>query len=176
MIFSVAPYLVVPYRPFVGATHKNDTILARCATNPERFLLSACSGDPQTLIARTLTDPANAAWEVWQNDAFIGILMLDHIVPFVDARWQFVFFDDELASKTLLLREFARRCFVELGLQRLTFEAPEHMAVLTGFVRRKLGFAYEGGDRHGSRRERAYCDAEGRWHDVTTLRLLADRI
>lgn len=177
MIFSVAPYLCVPFRPFAGALSKNDTILAACVAHPERFLVSLASGDPQVLVAHMLTSPENAVWEVWRNDTsasiFVGILVLDRIVPGVDARWQFVFFDDELASKTDLLREFALRCFNELGLHRLTFEAPEPLAVLIGFARRRLGFKFEGGNRHGSRREHAYFDGM-KWHDIVVLRRLTE--
>lgn len=181
MIFAVADYLVTPYRPFGGYAAKNDIIIAKAVEHPERFLVSPRSGDPEVLVAQLLTDPRNASWEVWRNDTFVGILCLDRVVPFIDARLQFVFFDDELASKAPLLNEFVERCFVELGLQRLTFEAPEHMTMLTTFARRKLGFNYEGSDtttgvgaaRVGSRRDAAYHDGE-RWCAVTVLRRLAN--
>lgn len=165
MIFAVPPYLVTPYRPTIGALHKNDTVLDACLAHPERFLVSPRSGDPRVLVARTLTSPDNAAWEVWQNDTFRGILVLDRIVPQLEARLQFVFFDDELASKADLLRDFTQRCFAELHLTRLTFEAPARMKVLTDFARRKLGFAPEGA------RVRAYHDGLD-WDDVAVLGLV----
>lgn len=180
MIFAIEPYLVTPYRPLSGALTKNDAVLAACVAHPERFLVSPISGDPRVLVTRALTSPDNAAWEVWQNGGFVGILLLDRITSRIDARLQFVFFDAELASKAPLLNEFMRRCFTEFGLNRLTFEAPENMAVLIGFARRKLGFEYEGAQlgpigapRYGSRRERAYFDGE-RWHDIVTLRRFAE--
>lgn len=177
MIFAVDPYLVTPYRALAGNLRKNDLVLAECVAHPERFLVSPTAGvDPRVAVARTLTDPDNAAWEVWQNDTITGIILLDRIVWGVDARWQFVFFDDDLTSKIALLREFARRCFADAGFHRLTFEAPEHMTTLHGFARRKLGFRAEGGvDAPLSRREQAYFDGET-WRDLVTLRLLAGEV
>lgn len=179
--FAVGDYLVVSYRPFVGASHKNDAVLVHAVRHPERFLVSPLSGDPQVLVAQLLTDPRNAAWEVWRSDTFIGILCLDRVVPRIDARLQFVFFDDELANKATLLNDFVKRCFDDFGLTRITYEAPANMTMLTGFVRRKLGFGYEGSDFEshagfasvGSRRQRAYFDGE-RWHDLIVLRKHAD--
>lgn len=180
MIFAVADLLVAPYRPFAGASAKNDAIFAACVAHPERFLVSPRSGDPSMLTGELLTAPTTRAWEVWQNDVCKGILLLDRIVPAVDARLQFVFFDDELASKTPLLLTFIERCFAEFGFARLSFEVPEHMNVLLGFARRKLGFRFEGEGswegakvRLGSRRERAYWDG-ARWHDVMLLRRHAE--
>ena len=171
------PYLVVPYQPFVGASNKNDIILTKALEHPERFLVSRF-GDAHILVARLLTSPESMVWEVWHQGQLCGILILDRIVPAIDARMHLVFFDDELASKVALLREFTRRCFADFGLARLSFEAPEHNTTLLGFVRRKLGFRYEGesagpGARRSSRRERAYWDG-ARWQDVVVLRKLAE--
>jgi hypothetical protein len=167
LIFAVSDLLAVPYRPWVGATSKNDAVLEHAVRHPERFLVSPLSGDPQVLVAQLLTDPRNAAWEVWRGADFIGILSLDRIVPRIDARLQFVFFDDELASKVDLLRNFVQRCFDDAGLRRITYEAPAHLGMLTGFVRRKLKFEHEGA------REAGYFDGE-RWHAVTLLRKFAE--
>ena len=167
MIFSRDGLLVVPYRPWVGASSKNDATLAHAAAHPERFLVSPLSGDPAILVAQLLTDPRNGAWEVWRTDTFVGIILLDRVVPRIEARLQFVFLDDELASKSALLCEFVQRCFDDLGLRRLTFEAPANMGMLLGFARRKLRFIGEGV------RCEAYFDGD-RWHDVTTLVKLAE--
>ena len=180
MIFAIEPYLITPYRPLVGALSKHDRIRDMCALHPERFLASPRSGDPALAVARHLAHPDNACWEVWRGGTLAGILTLDRIVAGLDARLQFVFFDDELASKVPLLQAFIARCYTEFGLARLTFEVPEHMSNLIGFVRRKLGFRYEGEmqapaavARRGSRRERAYWDGT-RWHDIMVLRHLAE--
>lgn len=179
MIFAHSGYLITPYRPLIGALTKNDAILDACAAHPDRFGISPLSGDPRVLVAALLTDPRNAVWEVWQNASFVGIILLDRIVPQIDARLTFVFLDDGLASKAGLLNEFVQRCFADFGLHRLSLEAPEHMTVLIGFARRKLGFDYEGTNdaavacRLGSRREHAYHDGT-RWHDVVTLRRLRE--
>ena len=167
MIFAASGYLCLPYRPFMGAVSKNDATLAHAAAHPERFLVSPRSGDPAVLVAQLLTDPRNGAWEVWRNSTYCGIILLDRVVPRMDARLHFVFLDDELASKAPLLLEFVQRCFAEYGFRRLSFEAPAHMGMLTGFVRRKLKFQVEGA------REAGYFDGE-RWHDVALLSKFAE--
>lgn len=162
MIFGLDPYLCVPYRPFAGMIAKNDIIFAKCVAHPQRFMISPLSGDPQTILGRLLTSPDAAAWEVWRNDTFVGIIVLDRVVPKIEARLQFVFFDDELASKAALLNEFTQRCFNDLGLRRLSFEAPANVTTSSSFARRKLGFTVEGERAH------AYFDGE-RWHAVVML-------
>jgi RimJ/RimL family protein N-acetyltransferase len=183
--FAVGPWLVVPYRPFVGSTSKNDRILAECVAHPERFTLPMTRDDIRTTAAWYLTDPNNLAYEVWRAGSLVGIFLLDRIVPAVDARWHFVFFDGELVGKLALLHEFLRRLFDALALQRITLEAPVNAVQLISFARRKLGFRYEGENRmsdkpvsmkwaagQGSRRERSYLSASGEWLDVVCLRLL----
>ena len=162
MIFGLDGYLCTPYAPFGGMPTKNDVILAAAEAHADRFLVSPLSGDTQVLVARLLTSPEHAVWEVWRGGTFVGILLLDRIVPRIDARLQFVFFDDELASKAPLLNDFVARCFNEFQLHRLTFEAPAHMTTLTGFAKRKLGFAHEGD------RVQAYFDGL-RWHNLATF-------
>ena len=180
MLFAVGDFLCVPYRPFAGPLSKNDTMFEACLAHPERFTLPMTRGEIRATVASVVTNPENAVWEVWRGSAFVGILLLDRIVPGLDARWHFVFFDDELLGKLALLKEFARRCFADWHFERLTFEVPEHLAVLTSFARRKLGFRYEGerpGLRKqaalGSRRERAYFDGTT-WRDVVVMRLLKE--
>lgn len=167
--FAIESYLCVPYRPFVGNAAKNELILARCEAYPERFLASPRSGNPRMLVAAMLTDPDNLAWEVWQSGGLCGIILLDRIVPSIDARMHCVFFDDELVSKVTLVRGFMARCVTELLFERLTLEVPAHMTTLTGFARRKLGFVEEG------RRLRAYHDGLA-WHDLVTLGILREAL
>lgn len=184
--FAVGPWLVVPYRPFVGALSKNDRILEECVRHPERFTLPMTRDDIHATAAWYLTDPDNLVHEVWRGSSLVGIFLLDRIVPAVDARWHFVFFDGELVGKLALLREFLNRLFGALSLQRVTLEAPANAVQLISFARRKLGFRYEGENRmsdkpvsmrwaasQGSRRERSYLNSTGEWLDVICLRLLA---
>jgi hypothetical protein len=164
VIFGRDGYLVKPYEPLAGASAKNDALLAAVAAHPERLLVSPRSGDIRVLAAAVVTDPDNAAFEVWRGPACCGIILLDRIVPAIDARWQFAFWDNDLASRAGLLREFARRCFVEADLGRLTLEVPTHMAVLLRFARKALGALDEG------TRQRAYHDG-GAWRDLAVLRV-----
>ena len=167
--WAVGEYLVVPYQPFQGNLEKNEVILAACEAHPERFTVPMTRGDMRASVAWMLTNPLSLTWEVWRGGELVGILHLDRIVPNVDARWHFVFFDGELVGKQALLQEFMRRAF-ELPLERLSIEIPENVASLISFVRRKLGFSYEGGNLKGSRREHSHFDGK-RWYDIILLRL-----
>ena len=162
MIFGHSGYLYTRYTPFSGAPAKNDELFEAVLAHPDRFLMSPRSGDPRVLVARLLTSPENIAWEVWRGGTFSGIIIIDRVVPQVEARLQFVFFDDELASKAPLLNEFVARCFADFSLHRLTFEAPTRMTTLAGFVKRELGFSAEGV------RVEAYHDG-ARWYDLATF-------
>ena len=170
--FAVGAYLCVFYQPFSGNPAKNDRILEECAAHPERFTLPMTRNDIRTTAAWYLTDPENFAWEVWKGGAICGILLIDRVVPQIDARLHFVFFDG-LLGKRALLEAFIQRAFEALKFQRLSLEIPETEGNnLVNFARRKLGFDYEGKSRQGSRRERSYFDGAA-WRDVILLRRLA---
>lgn len=109
-------------------------------------------------MAARLTDPHNLVWEVWQNGSLCGILVWDHLVERVDARWHFAFFDDALAARADFLRDCIQRHFAA-GFERLSLEIPAHMSVLQSFAKRRLGFRPEGV------RTRAYFDG-ATWHNV----------
>ena len=186
---------VVPYRPFEGAADKNEHILAACEAHPERFTLPLTRDDIRLTVASYLTNPQHLVWEVWNDGTFCGIFMLSRIVPQSDALWHFVFFDGDLMGKRSLLRNFLQDiCFGQLGLQRVSVEVPENVQTLIKFVRRYLGFTYEGETalakseaarrvsggatwitRQGSRRERAHL-LDSTWHDVLLLRVLKEDI
>lgn len=162
--FVADAFLCTPFDALGGAPDKNARILAAAAHAPERFGVPP-GPDAAAAIAARLTDPRNAAWEVWQNDTLCGILLLDRIEAPIGARLHFVFFDNDLAGKTTLLRAWIARYFEESALERLTLEVPDHMQALIGFARKKLGFLPEG------RIERGAFDGAA-WHDVSTLRVL----
>lgn len=166
--FSVDGFLCTPFDALGGAPDKAARILEAASRAPERFGVAPSPLAAGEVAAR-LTDPRNAAWEVWQNDTLCGILLLDRIESPVGGRLHFVFFDNDLASKASLLRAWIAHYFEEGPFERLTLEVPEHMQVLSGFARRKLDFRPEG------RVERGAFDGAA-WHDVHTFRVLRSEV
>lgn len=147
--------------------------------------------------AAIIADPRNIVYEVWRGGDFLGVLTLTKVVPAVDAVVHFVFMDREnLKGKRQFLLNFLGSCYRDMGFTRLTFELPEGHTTLIRFVRRHLGFTYEGerailegptqitdnlkgvegwatwAARVGSRRERAHWSEAG-WVDVMILRQTA---
>lgn len=194
--------VAVPYRPFTGNDQadeaRNSKILEALSQLPNLFPLRYTPEQRRTIIAATLVDPSNVAWEIWRDAELVGILLLTRIVRGLDALAHLAFFDKKLVGKRTLLRNMIARAFRELALQRLSVEIPAHLEPLIQFVRTKLDFRFEGeyqAAEHpatkglpsginnaprwlahwGSRRERMHFDGE-RWHDVIVLRLLATEL
>ena len=129
-------------------------------------------------------------WEVYavseDNPAEItGIMVLNVIDYYIDARCHFIFFDHKLASKRQLCLEAMQWAFNTYEVHALRIEIPTYAHALIGWARRKLGFRYEAEARPlswpkdakqltakqselGSRRYQATL-YEDSWHDVLTL-------
>lgn len=146
--------------------------------------------------AHILTDPANIIWATYCDKSLTGLILLQRVVPYVDALVHFLFLDKNLASKRKLLQNVIGTCFTEFGFNRLSMEMPEGVR-LERFARKVLGFKFEGEDRakdtdlpsegardwasknyqwiarQGSRMESAHFDGT-EWRDIIKLRLLAN--
>ena len=185
--------------PFVSTQAKVQKILEACIAHPWWFNAPATDEERALAAATLLHDPFNRIWEVWRGGVFVGLLLLWRIQPGVDAVMHFIFFDQNLVGKRSLILSFLGHCFEELGYRRISIEVPEFKSALLGFVRRKLGFRFEGEstvegmvvqhalrlkDPHranhkeslsvvmasaGSRREAAHWH-DGQWYDVLCLR------
>ena len=191
--------VAVPYRPFTDNPQadeaKNAKILSALSDLPNLFPLQYSDEQRQTIIAATLVDPQNVAWEIWRDGTLVGILLLTRIVRGLDALAHLAFFDKKLVGKRALLRNMIARAFRELALQRLSVEIPAHLEPLIRFVRTKLDFRFEGeaqAAEHpaiaglpsginnaprwlahwGSRREHMHFTGT-EWVDVLCLRVLA---
>ena len=189
--------MAVPFDPERGGLEKANLILEHAVQHPEWFPVPLSEEQRAESAWMVITHPLHLSWEVWRGEDLVGILLLTDIVPQVEARLHFLFFDRSLVGKTRLLTRFLRFCFEDLGFQRIGLWVPEFVKTLESFARRKLKFTYEGeaalrmhktvlqwkerspGDnievwmaRRGSRRERAHWHADG-WHDVICLRLTA---
>ena len=195
------PLLAVPYRCFTGREAldeaRNTKILDSVAGLPNMFPVMTSVEERRLIVAQHLTNPDNLCWEIWQGSQLVGILLIDRVVPGVDARCHLAFFDRRLWDKQTLLRNMMGVAFRDLRLQRLSAEIPAHLEPLIRFARTKLGFRYEGEptaahhpiahrleplginnpgkwlSQFGSRRERMHYDGHC-WHDVVMLRLLRE--
>lgn len=91
-----------------------------------------------------LTHPEHRKWEVWLGGRQVGMLHLSRILPGVDALLHFAFDGISLLSVRSLIWNFIGKvCFGQLGLQRVSFEVPEHIPTLARYMRAKLRFLYE---------------------------------
>jgi len=171
-----------------GDPARIEAILDRFVATPS-FVAYPCPEETRRdLGAQLLTAPDHLVYEAWQDGQSVGVLLLDRIVPKVDARFHFLFLDRNLVGKRRLLTNFLGFCFLDLGFQRISMEVPEGHGI-EKFIRRTLGFRYEGEARkrhrdlhdnlsqrwiaaQGSRREAAHFDGIA-WHDIMLLRLLA---
>ena len=190
-----SPIVAIPYRFDTGDPTKNTRILDWMAARPSVFVAATTPELRRLAAAAALTDPRSLHWEVWTDKDLVGILQLSRIIPTVDALIHFLFFDGNLLGRRRFLWQFLGRCFQDLGLQRISWECPEHVP-LVNFMRSKLHFRYEGEGRvvnhpaidktvrhkklekpdvwvarQGSRRQGAHFH-EGEWKDIILLRLL----
>lgn len=174
-------------------------ICARLASQYPHWISSPTDSDEERaqILFSILTGPTNIVWEVWKESELAGVIVLTDIIPLVDARLHFAFFDHSLVGKTRLLQRFLAYCFTDLRFQRISVQVPEFFGTLLSYYRRKLHFKYEGeltakahptvaqmrqrspGDevhvwvaKSGSRRERAHWHKD-KWHDVLCLRITA---
>lgn len=171
-----------------GDPARIKAILDRFVATPS-FVAYPCPAETRRdLGAHMLTDPTHLVYEAWQDGASVGVMILDRIVPKVDARFHFLFLDRNLVGKRRLLINFLGFCFRDLGFYRISMEAPDGHGI-EKFIRRTLGFRYEGEVRkrhrdlhdnlsqrwvagQGSRREAGLYDGNA-WRDIMLLRLLA---
>lgn len=145
--------------------------------------------------AHVLANPYNIIWTSYCDKSLTGLILLQRVIPRVDALFDFLFLDKNLVSKRKLLQNLIGVCFTEFGFHRLSMEMPEGVR-LERFARKVLGFTYEGETsvksselpsegargwasknpqwiaRQGSRMEQAHFDGT-EWKDIVKLRLLA---
>lgn len=204
--FSAGKLFCVPYvfqREGETPEHagaRGGAILDQMVAHPMWFAAGAPSEGIREQSAWLLTHPEHWKWECWLGGRLVGMIVLSKITPKVDALLHFTFFGTSLFSARQLLWNFLGYAFEHLDLQRISFEAPEHVKGLVTFMREKLCFLYEGevhsrehriaqflasnkaGIYHtaaapmwvakqGSRREHAHFDGK-QWRDILLLRLL----
>lgn len=124
---------------------------------------------------RLLSSPGTIVFEVWalgqdwsQGAQPAGIIVFTDIIPGVDAKCHFLFFDGKLRSKTPLLRNMMSWAFNVLRVHRLSAEIPDYAFALVKYIRQELGFRFEAEGRTLRQRdERTHTEGRPRWVDMT---------
>lgn len=93
-------------------------------------------------------------FEVWRLDGtepeLVGLVAFTNVLPHVGAEMHPVFFDGRLRNangKRELLLRLMEWAFEALGVHRVTMDIPLTSFALVDFVRKKLGFRFEGEGR-----------------------------
>jgi len=137
------------------------------------------------LVLSRLSNPESRSWEVYRGDTLVGLLHADEIVAKQDCKCHFVFFDHVLVDKRQLCLNTMAWLFEHYELKVLRVDIPTYAAKLLGFLRKALGFRFEGEGRAfswpanaepltadeaklGSRRHAAILHG-GKWHDLLLL-------
>ena len=179
--------LAVPFTPV--PPEKLTRIVEACVAHRPWFHDFLWNSGPdivrQTVIAHLADAFQNGKlWEVWRGSELVGILLINELVPFIDARCHFLFFDAKLADKASLCLNLMGWAYDRLPVETLRVQVPTYARALIKFVR-KLGFRYESEHRSfswpqdgkllsadearlGSRLHHATL-YEGQWHDVLLL-------
>ena len=164
-------YLSVPFSPKPEA--KVNYILDRLCEHDTWW--SDFERGRRETAARLLMAQTNAIFEVWafgsdvvQGQQPAGIVAITDIIPGVDAKCHFIFFDARLRDKTPLLKNMMAWAFGAFQLHRLSAEIPDYAFALVKYAREQLGFRYEGEGRTIKQRdERTHTEGRPRWVDQT---------
>lgn len=182
--------LAVPFTPV--PPEKLSTILDACVKHDPWFHDFLDTPEKKReAVSAYLADAFSYGklWEVWRDNELVGIMMLNEVVPFLDARCHFLFFDGKLADKAQLCLNYMEWGFNHLPVEVLRVEMPTYARALLKFARR-LGFRFEGEHspyswpkdaaplsadvaKLGSRKHRATL-YHGEWHDVLLLSVTRD--
>jgi hypothetical protein len=179
---TAAVYEARPFLPSVDRAPVVSTVLRGVAkyeslfTDYQRACEPVCSDATQCQrcasrimrVSSILTDPKAYVWEVWRLDdegtEVVGIVYLTDVVVGGDATAHYVFFDQDLHSKTKLLEQMIGWCFEDhpsegwVALRRLTITVPEFAFALARHATKKLGF---GGPYKYKSQRGALVDVEG---------------
>lgn len=108
----------------------------------------------------------------WVVDDFLGVLYMTDMVPGVDAKCHFSFFDKRIRGREPLIKAMLKHVFELYDFHRLTVEVAlyinSHKSALMQFVE-NCGFKHEG-------RKRSAVFNEGKWWDVNIFGILKDEV
>ena len=139
--------IAIPFTPW--PPEKLTAIIDKCVQHSPWFHdhLDTEALKRQAVIAYLVDANSNGKlWEVWRDDENVGILMLNQMVPFLDARAHFLFFDSKLSDKEALCRKLLAYAFDQIPLEVVRVEIPTYAKALLKYAR-KLGFRFESEQR-----------------------------
>ena len=142
----VVTTLAVPFTP--APPEKFSAIVEACSKHRPWFHDFLWNSGPevvrQTVIAHLADAFSNGKlWEVWRGSDLVGILLINELVPFIDARCHFLFFDSKLSDKEQLCLNMMAWAYDRLPVETLRVQIPTYARALLKFVRNRLGFKYE---------------------------------
>ena len=163
-------YIAVPFSPNPGA--KLSYILDRLVEHDT--IWSDFERGRRETASRILGSNTSVIFEVWETQNVsagiqpVGIILFMDVVPGVDTKCHFLFFDGKLRNKTPLLKNMMAWAFTTLHVHRLSVEIPDYAFALVKYVRQELGFRFEAEDRTLRQRdERTHTEGRPRWVDMT---------
>lgn len=128
-----------------AAGARASVILSRMCEHPFWFSTPMEQAQIRESAAWLLTHPEHIKHEIWMGGRLVGMILLSRVTPGVDCLLHFTLFGISLlAARSLLWNFLGTYCFGELGLQRVSFEVPEHVTTLAKFMRSRLCFRFEG--------------------------------
>jgi len=136
----MAELVLVPYIWHQGDPTRNTIILDEFVAHPEWCTVPLNDEELRLTASAVLTRHDSMVWECWRSGELVGILLLTQVLPKMGAQFHFLFFDQNLVGKRLLLKRFLAYCFKELGFRRVSMEVPEHQHRYLDFCRKTLGF------------------------------------
>ena len=145
----MSEFLAVPFTPL--PIEKFERLVSGCTAHRPWFDDALWENEQtrrETVIAY-LSDAHNNGklFEVWKKDELVGIILFNELVPFRDVRCHFVFLDSQLKNKRDLCLNAMGWAFQQLPVDILRVEIPTYASALLKFVRKSLGFRYEGEGR-----------------------------
>lgn len=184
--------VAVPFEPL--PVEKFERIVSACFQHRPWFDDAAWEDERvrrETVIAHLADAYSHGKlFEVWKDEALLGIILLNELAPFRDVRCHFLFFDSKLGDKAQLCLNLMGWAFTQLPVEVLRVEIPTYASALLKFARKTLGFRYESENRAfswpinaaplsanvaalGSRKHHATL-YKGVWHDMLLLSVTAD--
>ena len=153
-------YVAIPFNPtparagVVSAIMRGIMEFETVFTDYQKPCMEVCGeceacARARASIALMLSRPDSRSWEVWdtEGEGLVGLLYVTQVIPTVDAKAHYVFFDRKLSDKTGLLEGMIQWAFQDHDdwkpLKRLTVEIPEFAFATARHAAKKLGF---GGD------------------------------
>lgn len=105
----------------------------------------------------------------WVIDDFVGIYYMSHIVPSIEARVHYTFFDRRHTGRENLTKAILKYVIHRYKFRRLSVEVPTYASKHTFAFVEQLGFQREG-------RKRRCIFYKEEWRDVILYGILAEEI